>query len=331
MAHFVYESPVYPMTPFWPVQVPIFAPKTGRDIRVLAAFGLLFGTACGTRAGTPGDSLIADFRFADSPRELAGKNATLDLTNARFTPSGLRLDRGYENAGDGYRATVDIPELNCRSSTFVFEFLPLDFSAGPEKQPKIWRRATGLIQQLFRLPYYSRDHRNLITAGQSYRWLGFDHGNGHLELTLNNQEFRHGFTNVILKTGAWHRLACAFDLAQHRITVMLDGRSLEPVILPANFQLEVVPHAAEASERQLTFANYSNGEAFHGYVGGLQVFNRALSESELMALEPPQFPPRPPIDRGLRLLVILVVTFVSSVAAIWRWRWKVGREKSMPQ
>jgi hypothetical protein len=64
----------------------------------------------------------------------------------------------------------------------------------------------------------------------------------------------------------------------------LDGHTLETVNLPQDFQLEVVGTDDEANDKNLTFANYSNGNVFNGYAAHLRVFSRALAASEMTDL-----------------------------------------------
>ena len=228
------------------------------------------------------DDLLADFHFGAQLVERTGRGAAGTVSNASFSPEGLLLNRGYENGGEGYIAEFQVPGLRPRAFTVAVEFLPLDFAK--RSMPRnISADAGRLVLHLlgFRVNTDS-DNRNVITAGKYWRWLGFNHGAGHLQLTLNNQEYCHDFTNTVLTTGQWHTLACAFDLEQRTIRVVVDGRLLPPVHLPADLQLRVLSSRTAADERNFTFANYSNGQAFCGYVGRLRVFDGACSPEELI-------------------------------------------------
>ena len=61
---------------------------------------------------------------------------------------------------------------------------------------------------------------------------------------------------------------------------MLDGKMLEIVTLPNDFKLDA---PADETDKQFTFANYSNGSVYYGYAANFKVFGHALSEGELHA------------------------------------------------
>jgi hypothetical protein len=54
-------------------------------------------------------------------------------------------------------------------------------------------------------------------------------------------------------------VTCSVDLEKRTILTMLDGRILETIFLPPDFQLRVVGSPAEESDRAFLFQNYSNG------------------------------------------------------------------------
>ena len=158
-------------------------------------------------------------------------------------------------------------------------------------------------------------HEIIIMGGTSYRWLGYRHHDGCLELTLNNQDFIHRFSNVVVSVKAWHNLLCSFDVKSRRVLTFLDGRELRAVNLPEDFKLSIIDSERESEDKEFTFTNYSDGSAFHGYAANLRVFSRALTESairELLAAtlaETPKF--KPPSKEAshwpLLLLPVLLV------------------------
>lgn len=290
-----------------------------------ASLALLAGAVIAAEPVTlPEPAVLADFQFAGRVEESAGRGATADLKNAALTQAGLELTRGYENAGDGYRATFTVPQLVHTNVSFVVDLAPWDLGLSTPRRNPLDRVVASLLS-LFGVRSSSHDHRNLITAGQSYRWLGFNHAPGRLQLTLNNQNFQRDFTNVVLTTRRWHRLACSLDVAGGVVQVALDGRLLEPTRLPDGFVLAVVQAMPADGDRSFTFANYSNGQAFHGNVSRLRVFGRALKPAELVALGGADLPPLPDPRRTVRWLVAVVL-----VGLVVLVSWRAARRRREP-
>jgi hypothetical protein len=284
--------------------------------------------ACGVNAAEPvtlpEPVVLADFQFTGRVEESAGRGAIADLKNAAITSAGLELTRGYENAGDGYRATFTVPQLTHTNVSFVVDLAPWDLGLStPRRNPL--DRITARLLALFGVRVSSSDHRNLITAGESHRWLGFNHAPGWLQLTLNNQNFRCDFTNVVLTTRRWHRLACSLDVAGGGVQVALDGKMLEPTRLPDGFVLAAAKATPADGDRNFTFANYSNGQAFYGNVARLRVFGRALKPAELVALGGADLPPLPNPRRTVRWLVAVVL-----VGLVVLVSWRAARQRRKP-
>lgn len=267
-------------------------------------------------------TLIADFQLQNGFGELAKRGATADVYNAEYTPIGLLLNQGYEHrSGGGYRATFFVPELDLQSFSFTLDFAPIVWgvkeSAPP---PRVIRFFQGLGDSIVESPR-AKESFNLITLGEGYRWLGFNHGQGHLQVTLNNQRQKFDLTNTVLTPGEWHRLACAFDDHAGTIQIVLDGTPLPPITFPPNVRLDVLEDPkVVAREKEFTFANYSNGESFDGYASALQVFNRAFTREELLDLGSLNRPPLPTPPRVAWPLSALLLALVMALLFWWRYR-----------
>jgi hypothetical protein len=175
--------------------------------------------------------------------------------------------------------------LNYESFTISLDFFPLRTRQtrslrGFEKKLNEWTR--GYYRRFFVERWGPPS--NILTGGSWYRWLGFNPATNGLEITLNNQVFRHEFSGSVVRLDEWHNLICSLDLRRKEIVTILDGRALEIVKLPENFQLEIVGTDREAGDKELTFVNYSNGKIFNGYAAHLRVFSRALVTSEMTNL-----------------------------------------------
>ena len=112
------------------------------------------------------------------------------------------------------------------------------------------------------------------------------HNAGRLEVTLNNQALVYLIPNSKLKTNEWQSVICSVDTSAKKIITILNGQRLGDIALSPDFHFEVVGTPFENTDRLFTFANYSDGSAFHGYVDNLKVWNRASSEIEAKLASP---------------------------------------------
>ena len=259
--------------------------------QIWAALALLhFGSASLT-AAIP----LAQFNFATNASDAIHPTLQAELKNTEFRDGSLFLNGHYEFGGvrSGYRAVAPITGLSYETFTVSLDFQPLDFNSGTHTN-RLRDRMNALTGGWWNHWFGQNgdNHANILTGGVSYRWLGFEHRDGHLQLTLNNHAFRHVFTNTTVSLNQWHRLVCAVSLPQRRVTTFLDGVALEAVQLPADFQLEVIGSPQEATDKVFTFANYSIGAAFHGCVTRLEVWDRALDAQEIAALPKASLPAR---------------------------------------
>jgi hypothetical protein len=258
----------------------------------------------------------------------------MELTNAPFVNGVLflngvyepyRIGAGYYGAGNGYgyRAIAPVPGLNYDSFTVSLDFFPL--------KTKHARRLRGFEAKLndWTRGYYRRwlversgPPDNFLTGGTWYRWLGFDPGTNGLEITLNNQTFRHQFNGAVLRPGEWHNLICSLDLPHKQVTTILDGHPLETINLPENFRFEVVGTDREVGDKELTFVNFSNGKVFNGYAAHLRVFSRALAASEIadlyseLASERKSLPDL--VGAGTRFLWLGLFVLAALFTVFWR-------------
>lgn len=254
--------------------------------------------------------------------------ASFVISNAPFTNGVLYIDGRYEPNGHfiKYLSTAAIEDLRYESFTVALDFYPLPNKRGRGDFNKLERKLDSWTRS-----YYARllgfngagsSKENILTGGYSYRWLGFNRKHGLLNLTLNNQTFVHQFKDAVVKPGRWHNLLCSVDLQRKKILTFFDGHPLEEITLPPDFKLEVIGSPADATDREFTFANYSNGSVFYGYAAHLKLLRRALTESELASLydeslrERPTFPkpqfPWPP------LVLMLAIATVALALPLWR-------------
>jgi hypothetical protein len=247
--------------------------------------GIVLLTA--TAAANPTNELIARFPLDADGSDALGRNPPATVKHASFADGAFFLNGRYEYGvfTNGFCTTFPVKELNYESFTVALDFCPLGFkpdrTLNPVELKLNWLTFGGYWRWFG--PERS-DNTTILTGGLSYRWLGFSCVTSTLQLTLNNQSFTHSFSNAPLTLRRWHNLICAVDVRQRRIVTMLDGRLLETIKLPDNFLLAVIGSPSELTDREISFANYSNGSAYHGYAANLKAFARALNEAEMAAL-----------------------------------------------
>ncbi len=300
-----------------------------RLVLMLVLWASTTGAVAGGERGAWTNDLLASFPLAGDASDRTGRARDMDLIRTQFAGDSLFLNGEYEHGGSGgFRAIAGIPGLGYESLTFGLHFFPLDFE--PAKAPSRWQTwvemAGGFVG--WNPVFGHSGHETIMVGGTSYRWLGYRQVDDALELTLNNQDFVHRFTNITVRVGQWHSLVCTLDLEARRVVTLLDGRRLQDVSLPADFQLRVNGAESNSDDREFTFTNYSNGEAFHGYAARLIVASRALAEAELGAFVSALLAEAPayrPTSRSPREWVMLTPCLL--LGAGWLW-FRRGRSRS---
>ena len=199
---------------------------------------------------------LAQFRFNGNAKDENKANPAFQLKNTQFKDNALYLNGEYEyrQPGNGYHAVCKTPKLNYQEFTVALRFKAEDF--GPDKT-------------------------NLLTGGTACRWFGMNRSEaGNLTITLNNQSFTHEIKDAALEKGKWTMVACGVDVSARKVVVYLNGKKTADIDLPKDFKLEVIDTAFKDRDKQWSFANYSNGNVFHGLIGGLVIYGKMLSPEE---------------------------------------------------
>jgi len=255
------------------------------------------------------DDLIAHYRFQTNGDDSLGKHPGFIIPNATYPHSVLYVNAGYESfipapPGVGrapvFRGSPVLTNLDYQLFTVSLDFHPLPERAPKPKRSlnKFERTLDDLSRGRYRRWFGKGDwgKHNILTGGESYRWIGFNRADNSLNLTLNNQQFTHQFKGISVKVNRWHHLICSVNVAKKQILTWFDGKPLETISLPQDFKFDVAGSANEADDPVFTFVNFSNGTFFHGYAADLKIFGRALTEPELAAVsvqalaEMPTFP-----------------------------------------
>jgi hypothetical protein len=181
------------------------------------------------------------------------------LQNAPLTNSSLCLNGKYVGSDpDGFVAIAPITGFSYGSFTVAFDFYPVDFLAF--------------------------SHESVIVGGTSRRWFSLRHNAGKLEVTLNNQSEAYVIPDSTLQPTEWQTVICSVNAAARKIVTFVNNVRVADIDLPVGFQFEVIGTPEEDFDKVFSFANYSNGTVFHGYVDNLKVWSRALTASEIAAM-----------------------------------------------
>lgn len=245
--------------------------QTTISLRKILRFLLLLpalysGLALSLQSAEVPESGLLDYFDFNTPREIdALGNGILDLKNVTFENGTIFLNGEYERSydengnGSGYRAVAKL----FRRWKYESFTVALDF---------------------FQLSSSTRGQKNILTGGESHRWMSLFNDEGHLALSLNNGESTHVFANGPLKADRWQRLVCAVDLNEGIIHTYLNGVKLDDIQLAPDFQWNVIGTSREIRDKSFTFTNYSSGQVLYGYADNLMIFDHALSSEEVAPL-----------------------------------------------
>lgn len=298
-------------------------------VRSLIIVLLVVCVASATAASTSND-LIAHYPLHTNGSDSAGTNDNFILGHDHFAHGVLYIDGTYfppaplyVGQSPIYRGTPLLHDFSYQSFTVGLDFYPLRERV---PKPKLYMNKVEQVLDKFTHGFYRQwlvrgdwGKRNILTGGRSYRWIGFNRDGNELSLTLNNQRFIHRFKGAPVKANRWHHLICSVNLRERKILTWLDGKELEAIILPQNFQLEIIGSPDEATDQEFTFTNFSNGAVFYGYAAELKMFGRALIRSELAAesIEAPKhWPEFPPQSLSLPTIILTSVV-VGLPVAFW--------------
>ena len=223
---------------------------------VVAAQPVMPGTTSMHAAAPPAPEPAIHLRFDRQ----AISNVPWTFINTPVDDDGLHFSGIYEHNGgtDGYRAILDMPELDYSHFSVALHFMAEEFSLGKS---------------------------TLLFGGTGYRWFGLSRNDsGNLLVSFNNNSLRMEIADALLETDKWTLVACSVDLKERKVKVSVNGGAASTLELPADFHLEVVGSEFEARDKNWTFTNYSSGNTFHGWVDDLMIYSTSLSEGELKAL-----------------------------------------------
>lgn len=231
---------------------------------LLTAFGLGLSVVGG--AGHDGiQPPLAHFHFNGNASNVGKGDAEFELSNTVFNAHSLYLNGQYELGDEnGFRAVCRTPYLSYAAFTVGVRFKAEEFAAGKT---------------------------SIVVGGTAARWFGMHRAeSGNLTITLNNQDQVYEVKDAPLVEGKWIAVACGVDLPARRIVAYIDGREAARFELSKDFALQVVGSDAERRDKVWSFADYSNGNVFHGFVDELIIHNRVLTDDEFQAITRPRPP-----------------------------------------
>lgn len=233
-------------------------------LKLTLSCGLLILAARLPAGEIPPAGLIAHFRFDGDGLDENRARPAWNLTNTKFDEGSLYLNGWYDGSKDqpGYRAMLDTPGLNPKLFSIVLRLRP----AKP-------REGAGLS--------------NIISASNWFRWfsLGTDDAwGGRVLVKFNNGDYSFRIERSLLRRDVWTVLTCTVDIEARQVAVYQDGQRVGRISLPGDFVLDVLNTTSFSKNNVLTFTDYSGGKTFTGWIDEMLLYNRVLSEDEVMNL-----------------------------------------------
>jgi hypothetical protein len=199
---------------------------------------------------------VAYYQFEDSAGDSMGNSPDFDLKNTYYQDGSLYLNGTYEYSGDrdwGYRASVEPNDFSSDTFTICFDFFKLPSEA----------RESMVV--LHMRPWFELWHRGSGDRGQSealelYLRSGSEKSD-HLRLRM-----------MSIQECTWNNIIFSVDLVDERITVYFNGERVQIATLPDWFLPDI-----EYWRGKITFADYSRGLAYYGFVDNFLIFNEPTS------------------------------------------------------
>lgn len=210
-------------------------------IVTLAAALVVVFSGCSKTAPQKQSTLIACYPLISDGVDSMGLNPAMTLENAPFEKGGVYCNGIYpgSNPGSYVAATPSINLLNTKSFS-----VSMDFFVSEIKTQPVW------------------------IIGSSGRWIGFYlKADGTVALLYNNWDYLT--TSITYSVNEWHNAKISFDGTTANI--FLDS-SLAGSLKFGNGYVELNGPDTQ-TDTDIETINYSNGDAFEGYVKDLKVYN----------------------------------------------------------
>jgi hypothetical protein len=211
-------------------------------IVALAAALVMVFSSCSKTAPQIQSDLIAYYPLISDGVDSTGLNPAMTLENAPFQKGGVYCNGIYPVSSNPDFYVVQTPSINLLN-TKSFS-ISMDFFVSEKKTQPVW------------------------IIGSGGRWIGFYlKADGTVALLYNNWNYLT--TPISYSLNEWHNAKISFDGTTANI--FLDN-SLAGSLKFGNGYVELNGPSTQ-TDTDISTINYSNGEAFEGYVKDLKVYN----------------------------------------------------------
>jgi hypothetical protein len=187
-------------------------------------------------------TLIAYYPLISNGVDSTGLNPAITLENAPFEKGGVYCNGIYPVSSNPDFYVVETPSINLLNSKSFS--ISMDFFVSEKKTQPVW------------------------IIGSSGRWIGFYlKADGTVALLYNNWDYLT--TPITYSVNEWHNAKISFDGTTANI--FLDN-SLAGSLKFGNGYVELNGPDTQ-TDTDIGTINYSNGDAFEGYVKDLKVYN----------------------------------------------------------
>jgi hypothetical protein len=183
-------------------------------------------------------NLIADYPLLTDGKDITGNNDPMTLTNTPFQNEGIYCNGIYPNGEADNEIEAYTPPIN--NFNFNAFSISVDFFVAQVKTQPV------------------------IICGSSCRWLGFYmYEDSTVELFYNNSN--HLPSEIKFTPNEWHNIQISYQ--DTTVNAYIDNYLA--------FTLPVVLEYAVCGETDTNIGvvNYSNGEAFEGYIRNLKIYS----------------------------------------------------------
>ena len=204
--------------------------------------------------GAPSKSPIGWWKFSEgrgtTARDSSGKNSPGTLVN---NPKWIKGKRGGALSFDGISTYVDLPNApNVNNSSLTIT---------------AWAQRNGSGRGADNIIFYQG-------ANTDDKQLGLGFCGGGVACCFFGYDDLH--TTSAYTDTDWHHWACTYDAGTKRRILYQDGILQASDIAKGNYQNQGEAYIG---------ARLDNGSYFSGAIGKVRIYNRALSESEIKALQ----------------------------------------------
>lgn len=226
----------------------------------MKAITLLLFIAMSLPALAQSPKLLAHYPLLNNAAEKSNRAQTAQLVNAPFTSDGIYLAGNYgsydANDTQGNLASFHIPNFNLQDFAVAVKFKTVESNSYSETL-------------------------NILSLSRGCRHLNiYTNSNDQLGLQLNNGDITE-YSEIYTHPEQWYKILCSYQASSQTTKLYVNGS----LVLTMKGRIDDT-HCGSANDFSTT--DFSNGNAFKGYLKDLKVYNRAITPDDLKQIHNPK-------------------------------------------